>query len=166
MDNRNTPWQTFWKQTYPWNVVWEESMIIMMLIEKHTATIGAVALLGADIDVSALELVFIINKKASHSFKVSIPCDILWHTVILLLFYFKYQYRPTDLLTSVVQEHLRSDALPDTTVIRRESNTGPLVWETLPYPLHHSDSLVFNIKVHSEINCKILPFTRLQMITI
>ena len=48
-----------------------------MLIEKHTGTIGAVALLGADIDVSALELVFIINKKASHSFIVLIPSDTL-----------------------------------------------------------------------------------------
>ena len=38
-------------------------MIIMMLIEKHTGTIGAVALLGPDIDVSTLELVFIINMK-------------------------------------------------------------------------------------------------------
>ena len=38
-------------------------MIIMMLIEKHTGTIGAVALLGPDMDVSALELVFIMNKK-------------------------------------------------------------------------------------------------------
>ena len=43
------------------------------------------------------------------------------------LFYFKYQYWSTDLCTSVAQEHLRWDALPDTTTIRRESNTGPLV---------------------------------------
>ena len=44
-----------------------------------------------------------------------------------LVFYFKYQYGSTDLHTSVAQEHLKSDALPDTTMIRRESNTGPLV---------------------------------------
>ena len=53
-------------------------MIIMMLIEKHTGTIGAVALLGPDIDiVSALELVFVINKKTSRSYIVLIPCDTL-----------------------------------------------------------------------------------------
>ena len=34
-------------------------MIIMMLIKKHT--IGAAALLGLDLDVSALEHVFIIK---------------------------------------------------------------------------------------------------------
>ena len=32
--------------------------------------------------------------------------------------------------TNVAQEHLRLDALPDTTVIRRESNMGPIVWKT------------------------------------
>ena len=53
-------------------------MIIMMLIEKHTATIGAVALLGADIDVSALELVFIINK----NLKLVGVCDKLLNMVV------------------------------------------------------------------------------------
>ena len=43
------------------------------------------------------------------------------------VFYFKYQYGSTDLYASVAREHLRSDARPDTTGIRRELNTGPLV---------------------------------------
>ena len=37
--------------------------------------------------------------------------------------------------TNVAQEHLRLDALPDTTVIRRESNTGPLIWKTHALPI-------------------------------
>ena len=57
--------------------------------------------------------------------------DTLWYSVrnlgVTWFCYFKYQYWYTDLCTSVAQEHLRWDALPDTTAIRRESNTGPLV---------------------------------------
>ena len=36
--------------------------------------------------------------------------------------------------TYVAQEHLRSDAPPDTTVVRRESNMGPLVGQTHALP--------------------------------
>ena len=63
--------------------------------------------------------------------------DTLWYSVRNLdvtwfFFYFKYQCRSTDLYTSVAQEHLRS--LPDTTAVRRESNTGPLDWKTHALP--------------------------------
>ena len=37
--------------------------------------------------------------------------------------------------TNVAQEHMRSDALPDTTVVRWESNTGPLIWKTHALPI-------------------------------
>ena len=48
-----------------------------------------------------------------------------------LVFYFKYQCGSTDFYTSVAQEHLRLDALPDSTVFCQESNTGPLsLWKT------------------------------------
>ena len=40
-----------------------------------------------------------------------------------------------DLNTSVAQEHLRLDALPDTTAVRHESNTGPLGWKTHTLPI-------------------------------
>ena len=58
-------------------------------------------------------------------------------TLVLLVFcYFKYQYyKSTDLYTSVAEGLLRSDAHPDTTVIRQELNTGPLVWETNAPPI-------------------------------
>ena len=32
--------------------------------------------------------------------------------------------------TNVAQEHFTLDALPDSTIILRESNTGPLIWKT------------------------------------
>ena len=35
----------------------------------------------------------------------------------------------------MAQEHLRSDALPDATVIRWESNTGPLIWKARALPI-------------------------------
>ena len=62
--------------------------------------------------------------------------------------------------TNVAQEHLRSDALSDTTVISRELNTGPLVWKThtMPYPLHHWHSKktgknrAYNFCVHIKNN--------------
>ena len=55
--------------------------------------------------------------------------DVTW------FFYFKYQCGPTDLYTSAAQEHLRSDALTDTTAVRRESNTGPFAGETDALPI-------------------------------
>ena len=81
----------------------------------------------------------------SYTFIVCIPSDTLWETFVLLVFfYFKYQYSFTDLSTSVAQEHLRSEALPDTTAICRESSTEPLVWKThaMPYLLHRGNSLL------------------------
>ena len=72
--------------------------------------------------------------KNSRSFIVSIPCVILCEKPWCYLF-FKHQYESTDLLISVAQEHLRSDALPDTTMIRRESNTRPIVWKTHALPI-------------------------------
>ena len=39
-----------------------------------------------------------------------------------------------DLHASVAQEHLRLDAFPNTTVIRRESNMGSLGWKTHALP--------------------------------
>ena len=60
-----------------------------------------------------------------------------------LVFYFKYQFGSADLYTSVAQEHLRSDALPDTTVFLQELNTGPIVRRShalpiAPRPLPHT----------------------------
>ena len=42
--------------------------------------------------------------------------------------------------TNVAQEHLRSDALPDTTVIRRKLNTDLSFERPMPYQLHHGHS--------------------------
>ena len=65
--------------------------------------------------------------------------DTLWYSVrnhgVTCFYVFKYQCVSTDLYTSVAQEHSRPDALPDTTMIRKESNTGPLVWKTYALPI-------------------------------
>ena len=49
--------------------------------------------------------------------------------------YVKYQCGSTELYTSVAQEHLRSDALPDTNAVRRESNMGTLNWKAHALPI-------------------------------
>ena len=73
--------------------------------------------------------------KKSHSFLISIPCDLCEKPWCYLAFWFKYRYGSTDLHTSVAQEHLRSDILLDTTVSRQESNTGPRVRKTHALPI-------------------------------
>ena len=69
-----------------------------------------------------------------------IPCEKPWCYCVI---FFEYHYGSTDLYSIVAQEHSRSDALPDTTTIRRESNTRPVVWKNhaLPYPWQHGHSL-------------------------
>ena len=41
----------------------------------------------------------------------------------------------TEVYSSVAQEHLMLDAIPETTVIHQESNTGPLVRKTHALPI-------------------------------
>ena len=69
-----------------------------------------------------------------------ILCEKLW---CYLVFCFKYKCGSTDLYTSVAQEQLRLDALPDTTMICREFHmrVRDLSYERpMPYPLHHCHS--------------------------
>ena len=69
----------------------------------------------------------------------------LWYSVRNLgVTWFFVSSISTDLHTSVAQEHLNLDALPDINMIERESNTGPLFLKD-PCPihtLHHSNFLL------------------------
>ena len=82
---------------------------------------------------------FSLKTYVTHSctFIVCVPTQ--WYSVrnlcVTCFFYFKYQYSFTNLSTSVAQEHLRSEALPDTTAVCRESSTKPLVWKTHALPI-------------------------------
>ena len=84
-----------------------------------------------------------LNKFLKKQFIILVTC---------FFFCFKYQYGSSNLHTNVAQEHLRSDNLPETTMIRRESNTGPLVWKT--YALLIAPRLLndfLNILIYVEI---------------
>lgn len=61
------------------------------------------------------------TQKNSFSFIVLPPCDTLWGALMLLLLFS---------CIKIAQEHLRSNVLPDTTMIRLESATGYPKWKT------------------------------------
>ena len=66
--------------------------------------------------------------------------ETLWNSVrnigVPCFFYlFQVSIRVLDLYACVAQEHLSSNALPDTTAIRRKSNTLPLLWKTHALPI-------------------------------
>ena len=89
-----------------------------------------------------------------HSFIVSIPLDTLSETLMLIVFFILSISTGLRTCINVAQEHLRSDALPDTTVIRQESNTGLSIERSMPY--HCTTATPLNIQTLIHINKQLL----------
>ena len=78
-----------------------------------------------------MKTVVLLEYKLSRAFMVLKHCDTLCGTTVLLVINFKSRSGSTGLYTNVVltKKHLRLDVLPETTILRRESNMGPLACE-------------------------------------